>query len=97
MEKFVSSRNTAKILIFAKGTRTWGHSYHGSLENVPSYTITSSNPDEPTTRFAPHTSRFVDFYKFANDGLYEENMTIFDEAIIPLSPMNGYTIVLRMM
>ena len=55
------------------------------MENVPSYTITSSNPDEPTTRFAPHTSRFVDFYKFANDGLYEENMTI-DEAIIPLSP-----------
>ena len=84
MENFVGSRNDGEDFNFCQRIKNLNNG-HGSLENVPSYTVNSSNPDEPTTKFAPHTSRFVDFYKFANDGLYEENMTI-DEAIIPLSP-----------
>ena len=86
MENFVGSRFDGEDFNFCQRIKN-EKSGHGGPNHVPTYTVSSSDPNEPTAVFAPHRSRFVDFYEFANNGSYEENMTI-DQAILPLDPLD---------
>ena len=77
MENFVGSRYLGENFNY----------FQRLVAPLPSYVVVSDDPDEPTQVLGPHTSRFADFYEFAANGHFDENMTI-DQAILPLDPPN---------
>ena len=77
MENFVGSRYQGENFNY----------FQRLVDPLPNYVVVSDDPDEPTQVLGPHVSRFADFYEFAANGHFDENMTI-DQAILPLDPPN---------